>query len=344
MALDANYCDRISHDQSTCLKPCTRVLACGHKCSGVCTDPCRCCEDCEHFKTLKAEQQMAQLQLEAAPSSWAIPSAAPDPIRDSNQAEWAEFSKNPTIHDDAIREALLQETSPFIPMDDAAPPDAVETGRIKQVFTPVTEGRDGARVTGPPQTSFIRGYYQRSPQPNTQTVGHGANKQKQNPQPRNQARAASGNTRSQVTPASAQPKQVPVAPSPRRNKRRPARREQEQNFPTQRSPAAEPLDVFRPVAQGSGVRRAPSEATADLMSLMGESDLGFDAEVLGVPRRRRNAPSPADTKLSPQKVQQMGHDVESMISFGGDGACSPYPKERSHSPKAEDKEELLVDI
>lgn len=300
---------------------------------------------------------MAQLQLEAAPlSSSAMLSTGPDQIRNKSPEKWVDFSRNPAIHDDIVREARLRELNhtPLVEVVAALgpTPDVGDRMRIKEVFTPITVNRDGARVPGQQQTETRRGNHQPSPPANTQTVSHrrGADKQKRNRQTQSKGRAASGNNPSQA-PSPSRPHgnqvniqrdRVRTGPSPRKNKRHSTR--QEETFPSRRSPPAEPLDIFQPAAQGFGVvRRAPSEATADLMSLMGESDLGFDAEVLGVRRGRHcDEPSSPKTKTPPRKVQkQMGLDAESLMSFGGDGACSPTKAARS--PNDEPEKELLID-
>jgi hypothetical protein len=82
------------------------------------------------------------------------------------------------------------------------------------------------------------------------------------------------------------------------------------------------------------------------MSLMGESDLGFEAEVLGVRRgRHRTNLEPVNNTTVPEHVQQhMGPDVESLLSFGGDGACSPTKPALSDKDEKEEEEEFLIDI
>ncbi|KAG8160778.1 hypothetical protein KVR01_009042 [Diaporthe batatas] len=348
-------CHVISHDKLTCLNPCTQILPCGHKCSGVCTDQCRCCENCEQFKTLKVEQQMAQLQLESSPlSSSAIPSAAPDQIRDSSPEKWIDFSKNPAIHDEVIREARLQalNPSPEIELDSAPPPNAGQRGGINELFTPVTVNRDGFRVIGQQRTQS-RGTagHQPFPRANNQAVGNrrGAANQKQSPQPHMQARAPSGNNRSQATsrshggkPMNSQRNQAQLSRSPQKSKRHLTRKEE--TFVSRKDHGDDSLHVINSPAQPlGGVRCAPSEATADLMSLMGESDLGFEAEVLGIRRgRHRDEPSPADTKASPKLQQHMDLDVESLMSFGVDGTSSPT--KRAQPPNIDNKEDWLIDI
>ncbi|POS74311.1 suppressor of ascus dominance-3 [Diaporthe helianthi] len=340
-------CHVISHDKLPCLRACIRTLACGHKCSGVCTDPCRCCENCEQFKAFKVEQ----LELEPARlSSSAIPSAAPDQIRDSSPEKWAKFSMNPAAHDDVIREARLQAMNPTPLIElDSGPSATAGATVIKERFIPVInhdgvrliEQQPGIRARGPPQTS---------PWTNSQNTGHrrGANKQRQSTQPQIQVRAGSGNNGRKATSASRshdkmtsrvsfQRNYVQLPPGPQNDKRNSTR--QERIPPPRRGPTGDPLDRCKPPVQ-----RAPSETTADLMSLMGESDIGFEAEVLGVHRgRHRDEPSPANKKTWPRKAQQpAGPDVESLMFFGGDGACSPT--KRAFSPTVEEDEELLIDI
>lgn len=373
--------NRIPHDTLTCLKPCVRTLVCGHKCSGVCTDPCRCCENCEQFKVFRTEQQMAELRLDAAPwSTSTMPTAEPDHIRDSSPEKWVEFSKNPEIHDDVIRDTRLQAMKPLIELD-TTPATAAEAGKqvIKERFIPVSN-QDGQRVIGqqagprgrhpPPASSQTRNHstdHRRGGGNQKQDYRVQSNKwgrqakayhQKQSPHAQLHGRAPVKDNRSQATsasrshenrsaPVSGQHSQVQVQPSTHKHMSTQPR--QGKVISTQPKPTSHPRKASQPPVQGSGVAQ-PSGASAvdDLMSLMGESDLGFEAEVLGIRRGRHAEPDPVNTTTAPQRVQMdMAADVESLMTFGGDGADSDdadSPTEPGRPPKKEQKEELLIDI
>lgn len=92
------------------------------------------------------------------------------------------------------------------------------------------------------------------------------------------------------------------------------------------------------------VEPARDEAPADSVSLTGESDLGFEAEVLGIRRgSRRTDRGPVNANPVLEKVQEVvGADAESLMSFGGDGAISSTST--APAAKNEKEEELLIEI
>lgn len=348
--------NRVPHEKLPCLQPCTRVLACGHKCSGVCTDPCRCCEDCDQFKTLEAERRMAQLQLEAAPlPPLTTPTPYPEQTRDSSPEKWVEFSQNPQAHDDAIRKAQLLALEPLIelgtPQTTAPPPNM-----IKERFIPISN-RDGVRVIEKQAQPRGRQVPEDSAEPNNQNAGRRhsrAQQQRPGPQTRNHVREPFKGNRFEGSyglrnhghsnaRANGQRSQTQRRPTVQQG--RPNQRQQQQSAPPKKSPMApagggiESLITFLdPVPPAGG------QVTLDSTSLMGESDLGFEAEVLGIRRGgHRTDRGNVNTNTVADRVQEhMGIDAESLMSFGGDGAESSG--EAATTPKDAKEEELLIDI
>lgn len=351
--------NRIPHDKLPCLEPCIRILACGHKCTGVCTDPCRCCEDCDQFKIFQAERQLARLRLEVAPSpSSKVPASAPDPRRDSSPEKWVEFSQNPAAHDDAIRKAQLLSMAPLIELD--TPPTyagSPEKKAIKERFIP-TSTRDGMRVVGKPASDL------RSPRraevsarADTQSTirhPHNGKQQRQGPQPQNCGHTPSKGQRFVTVPAfrnngnsnsraNGQRGQAHQRPIPNRNKFS-QRRQQQPATPSKGVIAAAENILQPPVKLLDTVLPVGGHAAADSISLMGESDLGFEAEVLGVRRGRYQT---AQNMFNPKTLadlypQAIGADVESLMSFGGDAAESPAKP--APASKNDKEDELLIEI
>lgn len=355
--------NRVPHEKLPCLQPCTRVLACGHKCSGVCTDPCRCCDDCDEFKTLEAEwrtaqlQRMAQLQLEAPPlPSSTTPPPFPQPTRDSSPEKWAEFSKNPQVHDDAIRKAQLLALKPLVELDTPTTAAQTEKNMIKERFIPISN-RDGVRVVNKPSQLRERQTPKVSAQADNQNGGprHSSGKQQRpGPQTRNHDHAPFKGNRIQTASgprnrgnmnarANGQRSQVQSRPTLQQGK--PNQRRQKPPAPPNNSPMApggggiQSLINFLDAGPPAG-----RQATLDSMSLMGESDLGFEAEVLGIRRGgHRIDRGTFKTNTVPDGVQEhMGIDAESLMSFGADGADSPA--EAATTPKDEKEEELLIEL
>lgn len=325
---------------------------------------------------------MADLQLESASwSSSTMPTAEPDQIRDSSPEEWVEFSKNPEVHDDVIRDTRLQAMKPLIELG-ATPAPAAEADKrmIKERFIPISN-QDGQRVIGKPAGTRGRHAPPASSQTSNQSTDHrrGGNNQKQGYRPQSQIRGRQAQASSQKQgpqtqshgrapfkdnrfhPTSAsqrhgnrtprvngQRSQVPIPPNT--HKIVPNQPRQGKVVRPQPNPKPDLSRASRFPIQGFGVGR-PSEGSAvdDLMSLMGESDLGFEAEVLGIRRGRHHTePDPVLTNSVSERVQMhMGADVESLMTFGGDGAdsdgadCATKP---GNSPKKEPDEELLIDI
>lgn len=348
--------DRVPHEKLPCLQPCTRVLACGHKCTGVCTDPCRCCEDCDQFKTFEAERRMAQLQLEAAslPSS-TTPTPVLEQRRDISPEKWVDFSQNPQAHDDAIRNARLLAIEPLVKLDDS-PTTAAPPNVIKERFIPISN-RDGVRVVEKQAQSRDRPIPKVSAQADNQNNGRRHRSGKQQPsgqQTHNHGRAPikgnrfgaesrlrnHGNSNAR---ANGQRSQVQGRPTLQQG--RPNQRRQQQPYPPNSNPMAGARGANQSLVNFLNAA-APSrgQAAADSISLMGESDLGFEAEVLGIRRGRHlTDQGTLNNNTVPDRVQEvMGTDAASLMSFGGDGADSPG--EAATTPKDEKEEELLIDI
>lgn len=347
MLINAN---RIPHEKLPCLEPCIRILACGHKCTGVCTDPCRCCEDCDQFKTFQAERQLARLRLEVAPSpSSKVPASAPDPIRNSSPEKWVEFSQNPAAHDDAIRKAQLLSMAPLIELD--TPPtyaESPEKNAIKEHFIP-TSTRDGMRVVGKPGDVRSPRRAEVPARADTQTtIRHPQNgkQQRQGPQTQNRGHTpskvepfvtvpASRNHGSSNSRPNGQRGQAQQRAIPKWNKFG-QRRQQQPATPSKDVTAGAGVAPKIPVNLLDTVLPVGDHTAADSISLMGESDLGFEAEVLGVRRGR------LQSAQSTVKTQAIGADAESLMSFGGDGADSPA--EPAPASKNDKVEELLIEF
>lgn len=350
--------DRIPHEKLPCLKACTRVLACGHKCSGVCTDPCRCREDCDQFKALEAERRLAQLQLQVAPLPPATtPSPALEHERDSSPEKWVAFSKNPQAHDDAIRKARLEAMGPSIELDtpptSAAPP---EKNVIKERFIPISN-RNGVRVIEKEAGPHGRCLPKAPAQGNSRNTGRrrvNGQQQRQGPQTPAHSRNTFKGMRAEAVSTMQNGGKSSARPNGQRGQLR-GRPTLHQNKPNQRrQPQLAPHKST--TRAGSGVPEQPlinlldkveparDEAPADSVSLAGESDLGFEAEVLGIRRgSRRTDQGPANARPVLEKVQEVvGADAESLMSFGGDGAVSPTST--ALAAKNEKEEELLIDI
>lgn len=350
--------NRIPHEKLPCLEPCIRILACGHKCTGVCTDPCRCCEDCDQFKTFQAERQLARLRLEVAPSpSSKVPASAPDPIRDSSPEKWVEFSQNPAAHDDAVRKAQLLSLAPLIELD--TPPtyaESPENNAIKERYLP-TSTRDGMRVVGKPADVRSPRRAEVPARADTQTtIRHPQNgkQQRQGPQTQNRGHTPSKDERFVTVPAfrnhgnsnsraNGQRGQAHQRPIPKQNKFS-QRRQQQPATPSKGVIAGAENASQPPVNLLDTVLPVVGHTAADSISLMGESDLGFEAEVLGVRRGRlQTAQSIVNSKtLADLYPQAIGADAESLMSFGGDATDSP--SKPAPASKTDKVEELLIDI
>lgn len=84
------------------------------------------------------------------------------------------------------------------------------------------------------------------------------------------------------------------------------------------------MDIFAPVTPAGP---SGNNAEADDMSLIGESDLGFEAEVLGIRRGRNTGQEVVDTNALRERFQVACDDAESLMTFGGDGGDSPTKNE-----------------
>lgn len=347
--------DRVPHENLPCLKPCTRVLACGHKCSGVCTDSCRCCEDCDQSKTLEAEQRLAQLQLQAVPlPPSTLPTPAPVPTRNSSPKQWVAFSRNPQPHDDAMREAQLEAMGPLVELDaPLAPAAQPEKDKIKEQFIPITN-RDGVRVAGNQSEPRGRSHPKAYAQADHRRRHRNDQQQQQGPQTQNHCRAPFKGKRSEPDlplhrsgkgSGRANVQHGQPHGRPNLNQTRPNQRRQQQPAPPRNSPMVGAGGASQPLTNLlDSVTPAGGRAPADSISLMAESDLGFEAEVLGIRRGgNRTDRGPVKKNTVPVRVQEdMGIEVESLMSFGGDGIDSPTKSDPA--PKDGKEEELLIDI
>lgn len=93
------------HEKLPCRVVCTKELSCGHQCGGLCSDPCSCPQNCA-----EARLQMSRLAISTDISSEASSGTGLGAqSRQSSPAKWKQFSHNPQIHDDAIRDTRRQE-------------------------------------------------------------------------------------------------------------------------------------------------------------------------------------------------------------------------------------------
>lgn len=135
------------HDKLPCRAPCTKDLACGHDCGGACSDPCSCSQNCPDSCHLQLHQQLSTLALNGVLSSQEQESTAelssgtsPRPhggnkIRShqSSPERWQQFSHNVHVHDDRIRNTILQRDGIFVPQE------------VRETYVRVSTG-DGYRL------------------------------------------------------------------------------------------------------------------------------------------------------------------------------------------------------
>ncbi|KAK2601424.1 hypothetical protein N8I77_010874 [Diaporthe amygdali] len=362
-------CHVVPHETLPCLKSCIRVLPCGHKCSGLCADPCRCCEDCTQYKVVQAERQMAQLQLEVA-SSTSFPEPATEQKRDSSPEKWVEFSNNPQVYDDVIREARLRQmkeaqesrapaasSQPLIELD--TPPTSVnspEKNNIRERFIPISN-RDGVRVIEQKPDPRVQ-----SPSTTLKTHSHNTGRRHKNGRQRRQGQETQNQNQTPNNKTPSQPLRAPrnqrksgTRPNNQRNQAQVRMTSNQNNANVRRqepfsSARNNPMfstggssrpqtDIFASLAPGGG------QAPVDSISLIGESDLGFEAEVLGIRRGHRTDQEVVDTGSLRERFRMempVATYAESLMSFGGDGADSPVKP--AQPPENEKEEELLIDI
>lgn len=305
---------------------------------------------------------MAQLQLQATPSpSTTIPVPAPMHSRDSSPEKWAEFSKNPEIHDDVIRQARLQAMQPPL-IELQTPPTSTtdaEQNNIKERWIPISN-RDGVRVVEKQAEDGGRRFPKASAQTQNQNKDrrHRTGKeQRRGPQTQNQGHAQYRGHRAAALPpqrghgrigprAKGRPIQVQGRPTlPQETLGQQRQQRQQQPAPPNNISKVDTAGAFHSLLSDlESLAPAGGQAAADSISLMGESDLGFEAEVLGI-RRSSRAVGGKDIKADtvPERVRDdMGTDVESLMSFGGDGAFSPAKP--VSPPKKDEEEELLIDF
>lgn len=370
---------RVGHDVLPCLRPCPRRLSCGHKCSGNCTDKCSCAEKCRSFNLRHAEQQLAELQLDGdarqahsigSSSGYASQSSAP--ARNTSPEKWQQFSRDPRAHDEVIRQARLREiaeqaarSQPLISLghsgttiDDSSVGMAPEGIQEKFIFV---ENQNGRRILGGTQDiSPVGGSVQRDGRAHKQGR-HEARQQARRQSYRNEAQGPnhSGQGRqsaskqhrqlgSNETPQ--QQPQVHVVPSGiRQIGSKQQRTTQEQSY-----------------GRSSLQHQSAYNANADEMlpdtllttqglnhfsdSNIDGSDIGFEAEVLGI---RRGHKTQVDTKALRERSQHhmlRVHQEEPLINFGDMDDVVPRVEagsKESNTSKGSDKDdepELLIDI
>lgn len=317
---------------------------------------------------VQAERQIAQLQLEVA-SSMSFPEPATEQKRDSSPEKWVEFSNNPQVYDDVIREARLrqmkeaQETraqatsQPLIELD--TPPTSTnspEKNNIRERFIP-TSSRDGVRVIEQKPDPRVQ-----SPSMTLKTHSHntgrrlkngrqrrqGQETQSQNQTPNNKTASqplrASQNQRKSGSRSNNQRNQAQVRMPSHQNNANVRRQEPfssaRHNPMVSTGGSNQPqTDIFASLAPGGG------QAPVDSISLIGESDLGFEAEVLGIRRGHRTDQEVVDASSLRERFRMeipVAPYAESLMSFGGDGADSPVKP--AQPPENEKEEELLIDI
>lgn len=324
----SNAC-RVGHETVTCLRPCPRTLYCGHNCSGVCTDKCRCAERCRDFGIQDAEQQIARLQLYSdgrqVPAVDSLPggiSHTEASTRNSSPEKWQEFSRDPCAHDDAIRQARLQQMTEQEAQD---APDA-----IQEKFFPIAN-QDGHRVLGEAQViDRLTGDVQRCGQA-----------------PQQGRPVHRGYTQS---PRQSGQSQQPSSRQRRRTRKEPVQQQRNQKT---REIVTEGFTSFRqyyytasnagaggvfPNASTTSQRLNQSQIHAHAVaqrfsshyaaSTIGDLDIGFEAEVLGI-RRGHTTKLDADA----DELLEQSHNHLPMVT-----------ETASTENDEEDEPELLIDI
>ncbi|KAK7737338.1 hypothetical protein SLS53_006641 [Cytospora paraplurivora] len=324
-----------------------RTLFCGHKCSRICTDKCRCAEDCRDFHLQQAEQRLAKLQIQGdVDQAHAKASQFESPTRNSSPEKWQQFSRDPRVHDDAIRQTRLQGTKeqeisaqPLIDLGTPAMTVDGESGgkasdTIHERFVPIAN-QDGRRILGEAQVvNDLSDISQPRAWAKQQTGRQAQGGQHQTPRQSGQGqRAASQQYRQLVTepnPAAAQ-----VFTNTSAIAGRPGQSQLHAHMAIQ--------DVARNFSPEVRRTRQIAEST------VGESDLGFEAEVLGI---RRGPTTQSDQIAFLEEDLRHSHksdNPETLRSFDGlDGAQYRVPtgaKQPTTSvDKDDDEQTLLIDI
>ena len=255
---------------------------------------------------------MAGLQLDDAP--WNV-TQSDIPAANNSPEKWRMFSRDPGVHDNAIRQAHLQQLAEqevqARPLVDLGTPTKASHGRpgnkpdaIQEKFIPI-ENRDGHRKLGLAQSPDRLG---------SDIQGHGRARQQahrhkvHNTRQSDEAQQPSLQQRSQPIVKNAYPRQPQTQP--------------------QATDAAS-QDRFFPM---------PRRTHAVAESTVGESDFGFEAEVLGIRRGGKSHVDAHDLRGHVRSHLPVTDDVESLISFGGGQA-------QDATDNADDQEpECLIDI
>ncbi|KAJ4419792.1 hypothetical protein N0V82_004727 [Gnomoniopsis sp. IMI 355080] len=120
----------------SCPEPCTRILECGHKCAGFCSDPCHCAINCPEYAQARLEVQLAQAQLNAGSQlSDTQTSSSKSPI----SADWKHMVQDPDAYDRKERLKTMGHVK--------LTKDTLETafGGIKETYIAVSD-QNGRRV------------------------------------------------------------------------------------------------------------------------------------------------------------------------------------------------------
>ncbi|ROV99204.1 hypothetical protein VPNG_08197 [Cytospora leucostoma] len=341
-------CHILSHETLPCLRPCRRTLFCGHKCSQSCTDKCRCAEDCRKFHLQQAGQQSATQQIQGdVGQARARASQFESQECNSSPEKWLQFSHDIRVHDDAIRQTRLQamkeqelSARPLIDLDTSettvdGKPGGKASDTIHERFIPIAN-QDGRRILGETQViDDLRDIPQPKARAKQQQRRQAQRGQPQKPRQRGQGqRAASQQDRQLVTRPNAASADVFTNTSA--IARRPGQSQIQAHVAAQ--------DRARNLFPTGRRPRQVAEPT------IGESDLGFEAEVLGI---RQGHTTQAD-RVAPLEEDlhhpHMNDNTETMISFdgqdGGQLRVATGAKQPSTSAGRADDDEpaLLIDI
>lgn len=317
------HASSVSHETLPCLRPCTRNLFCGHKCSRNCTEKCRCAEDCRDFHLQQAERQLAKLQIQGdVGQEHGRASEFESRTRNNSPEKWQQFSRDPQVHDDAIRQTRLQgmkeqefSTRPLIDLGTTAITGDCESGgkasdTIHEKFIPIAN-QDGHRIIGEAQVvDGLGDVSQPTARAKQQNRRQAQRSQSQNPRQAGQGQRAGSQQYRQLAP----------------------------------EPSAAAQDVARDISPEVRRTRQIAEST------VGESDLGFEAEVLGI-RRGPNTQSDQIAFLEQDLHQSHTKDKpETIISFDELDAAqlrvATGPKQLTTPTGKDDDDDLepLIDI
>ncbi|ROV98679.1 hypothetical protein VMCG_06750 [Cytospora schulzeri] len=374
----ALMCHTVGHEMLPCLRPCPKRLSCGHKCAGVCTDKCSCAEKCRSFNLRQAEQQMAELQVHGTDSSSGYASQSGAPARNTSPEKWQHFSRDPRTHDEAIRQARLREMTeqqtqhqPLLSLGTHSTTIGnssvgMAPNVIQEKFISV-ENKDGRRVLGGAQDiGHVGGGVQRDGRTKKQGRQEARSQAKrqthrneaQRPlQPAQVRQSASKKHHRFENNETLQPQpQPPVYAGPRDIRQIGSQQQRIQHTQTQGQSYRHSILQHQSAANANAVEVFPNTmATTQGLdhlseSNIDESDIGFEAEVLGIRRSRRTQVDtnalregfgqhlPRAHQEGPQITFEDPHSVEPQCEAG---AKEPtFPKGNNE----DEDSELLIDI